>query len=242
MDFSEKDIFVFVHGAWHGGWCWENIEEPLNKKGYVTIAPDLPGHGNRREPISEQTLKSYADDIVHLIDMQDKPVILVGHSMGGAVITMVAEQRPEKIKKLVYLAAFLLMPGQSVNGLDNGIRPIDLMARSEDGKTVMWSEKQVEGFTKDCSEEVKETLYPRLCAEAIEPLVTGVTPTEEHFGIVRRFYIACDDDVAATPEAVDKMLNYYPCERVYKIHADHLAFYSAAKDVVDILDEIASID
>lgn len=241
MVMCPKETFLFVHGAWHGGWCWENIEAPLQERGYVTLAPDLPAHGKRAEPLAEQTLDTYADDVVLLLDKQSEPVILVGHSMGGAVITQAAEKRPEKVKKLVYLAAFMLRPGQSVNGLDNGIRPIDLMARSADGKTVGWSEKQVVAFTPDCTQAVKARLYPRLCPEAIAPLVTGVQPTPERWGRLRRFYIACDDDAAATPEAVKEMLESNPCEKVYSIHADHLAFYSAPKDVIRILDEIARI-
>lgn len=241
MNHSANDTFLFVHGAWHAGWCWETIEPPLQKLGYGTIAPDLPGHGIRKEPIADQTLDSYADDIVRLLDQQPEPVILVGHSMGGVVVTMAAERRPEKVKKLVYLAAFMLKPGQSVNGLDNGIRPLDLMARSLDGKTAPWGEKQVAGFSKNCSEEVKNALYPRLCSEAIAPLITGVNPTQERWGTVRRYFIACDNDVAATPEAVQEMLSNNPCEQVYYLHADHLAFYSAPAELVAILDQIAKI-
>ena len=236
-----SETFLFVHGAWHGGWCWETIEPALRQKGYRTMAPDLPGHGSRTEPIAEQTLESYADDIVRLLDEQKEPVILVGHSMGGAVITMAAEKRPEKVKKLVYLAAFMLKPGQSVNGVDNGIRPIDFSSRTADGKTVPWGEKQVAAFTVDCSEEVKQSLYQRLCTEAIAPLVTGVSPTEKNWGSVRRFYIAADDDKAATPEAVKEMLENYPCEKVWHLKADHLAFYSAPDELIEILDDIAKI-
>ena len=242
MSRPANETFLFVHGAWHGGWCFEKIEQPLREMGYRTLAPDLPGHGARTEAIAEQTLESYADEIVRLLDEQPEPVILVGHSMGGQVITLAAEKRPEKVKKLVYLAAFLLKPGQSVNGLDNGIRPIDLVARSQDGKTAPWSEKQVAGFTRDCTEEIRQSLYPRLCAEAIEPLVAGIQPTQERWGSVRRFYIAADDDVAATPEAVQEMLKNNPCEQVYTLHADHLVFYSAPAELIDVLDRIAKAE
>lgn len=235
-----KETFLFVHGAWHGGWCWETIEPALRALGYNTIAPDLPGHGERKEPISEQTLKSYADEIVKILQEQEEPVILVGHSMGGAVITEAAEKCPEKVKKLVYLAAFMLEPSQSVNGLDNGIRPIDLVARSQDGKTAPWAPPQVERFSVDCTEEIRQQLYPRLCPEAIAPLVTGVHYTPERWGQIRRFYIACDDDMAATPEAVEQMLAYNPCEAVYHLKADHLAFYSAPEKLTKVLDEIAA--
>lgn len=241
MNFQSKDTFLFIHGAWHGGWCWEKIEPSLQTLGYTTIAPDLPGHGSRHETISSQTLESYAADVVKILTEQEEPVILVGHSMGGAVITVAAEKCPEKVKKLVYLAAFMLQPGQSVNGLHNGIRPIDLVARSQDGKTVPWAAPQIERFTVDCPVAIREQLYPRLCAESIDALSTGVDYTADRWGKIRRFFIACDDDMAATPEAVTQMLSYNPCEAVYNLHADHLVFYSAPEALVEVLDAIANL-
>ena len=236
---KSAQIFVLVHGAWHGGWCWEEIEPRLRQLGYQTVAPDLPGHGENTEPLAEQTLDSYAEAIVRVLDKMPEPVILVGHSMGGPVATMAAERRPEKVKKLVYMAAFLLKPGQSVNGLDNGIRPIDLVGRSQNGKTAPWSAEQIKRFSVDCTGEDITRICQRLCEEAIAPLTTGVHPTRERWGSIRRFYIACTDDMAATPESVEEMLANNPCEDVYSLKADQLAFYSAPDELTAILDDIA---
>lgn len=239
---EQKPVFVLVHGAWHGGWCWENIEDGLRKLGYQTIAPDLPGHGERNEDLSEQTLASYAESIAEVLKKQDQPVILVGHSMGGAVITEAAERCPGKIDRLVYMAAFMLENGQSVNGLDNGIRPIDLAARSKDGRTAPWSPAQIERFAVDCSKDDIQKFLPRLCSEAIAPLSTGVSWTKERWGSLRRFFVACTDDKAVTPETVEAMLEKNPCEAVYKLKADHLAFYSAPEELIHILDQIAQTE
>ena len=233
------ESFVLVHGAWHGAWCWENIRDRLQAHGYYCVAPDLPGHGESGELLSDQTLDSYANAVVRVLDQMPAPVILVGHSMGGAVITMAAEQRPEKVKKLVYMAAFLLNPGQSINGIDNGVRPIDLAARSQNGKTAPWSPSQIERFSIDCTSDDRERLYPRLCEESIAALVTGVSPTQERWGRIRRFYIACDHDMAANPETVKKMLENNPCEEVYHLVADHLPFYSSPDELTEILSQIA---
>ena len=236
---DQKQTFVLVHGAWHGGWCWEEIEKRLQAQGYKTIAPDLPGHGGDKADLTEQTLDSYAEAVVKVLDQQSEPVILAGHSMGGVVITMAAEKRPEKVAKLIYVGAFLLKNGQSVNGLDNGIRPIDLYGRSKDGKTAPWSPAQIQRFAVDCSQDVIDKVLPRLCPEAIAPLVTGVSTTKERWGSVRRFYIAGTHDKAATPEAVDEMLKNHPCEDVYEIPADHLIFYSAPDQLTQAMVQIA---
>jgi len=100
--------YVLIHGAWHGAWCWKNIIPFLEKNGHKVVAPDLPGHGEDKRPIAEVTLQAYTDRVCQILDEQSEPVILVGHSMGGVVITQTAEYRPEKIKSL-----YLLSTGQS---------------------------------------------------------------------------------------------------------------------------------
>jgi pimeloyl-ACP methyl ester carboxylesterase len=107
-------VYVLIHGAWHGGWCWDKVVPLLEKEGHKVEAPDLPGHGNDKTPIPEISLQAYADRVCEVLDAQSEPVILVGHSMGGGVISQAAEYRPEKVKTLVYLAAFLLRNGESL--------------------------------------------------------------------------------------------------------------------------------
>ncbi len=100
--------FVLVHGGWSGGWTWEKVVPLLEEAGHQVEAPDLPGHGDDRTPIPQVSLQGYADRICRVLDAQPEPVVLVGHSSGGLVISQAAEQRPDKVKMLVYLAAFLL--------------------------------------------------------------------------------------------------------------------------------------
>jgi pimeloyl-ACP methyl ester carboxylesterase len=88
---------VLVHGAWHGGWCWDKVVRLLNKEGHRVEAPDLPGHGKNKAPIPEVSLQAYSDSICKILDAQSQPVILIGHSMGGVVISQAAEYRPERI-------------------------------------------------------------------------------------------------------------------------------------------------
>ena len=137
----------------------------------------------------------------------------------------------------------MLRDGQSVNGLETGVKPIDLYARSEDGKTAPWSEKQVyERLTNSCSTPDQRYIVDRLGPEAIEPLVAPVNPTEERWGSVRRFYIAAAEDGAADPAAVQRMLAASPCEAAYEVQADHSAFFSAPVELSYVLHTIALKD
>ena len=88
--------YVLVHGAWHGAWCWFKVIPLLEKRGHKVVALDLPSHGRDKTPTSSVTLQSYADRVCQTLDECSEPVVLVGHSMGGVVITQAAEQRPKK--------------------------------------------------------------------------------------------------------------------------------------------------
>jgi len=93
--------FVFVHGACHGGWCWEKLTPLLRAMGHTTHAPDLPGLGKDHTPPASVTLADNVDKIARKLDTIDEPVILVGHSLGGVTISQLAEARRRKIKALV---------------------------------------------------------------------------------------------------------------------------------------------
>ncbi|MGL5001501.1 MAG: alpha/beta fold hydrolase, partial [Casimicrobium sp.] len=135
---ARKPTFVLVHGAWHGGWCWSEVVSLLAAEGFRAIAIDLPGHGYkaklpaayRTQPqdhgalatevsgLAAITLDDYRDYTLNVIRGLVKdgsgPVILVGHSLGGATLTAVAEAEPALIRKLVYLTAFVPVKLDSV--------------------------------------------------------------------------------------------------------------------------------
>jgi pimeloyl-ACP methyl ester carboxylesterase len=110
-------IFVLVHGAWHGGWCWHKVVARLERTGHTVLAPDMKGHGIDRMPPIGTTLDNLGEGIADVVSAQPEPVVLVGHSFGGTIITEVAERMPERIKRLVYLAAFVVPGGQSTREL-----------------------------------------------------------------------------------------------------------------------------
>src|SRR5213594_427487 len=94
--------FVLIHGAWHGAWCWYEIVAGLEEAGQRATALDLPSGGIDGSPPDTVTLEAQADRVIAFLDSLSEPVVLVGHSAGGAVISMVAEARPQKVEKLVY--------------------------------------------------------------------------------------------------------------------------------------------
>ncbi|WP_323000363.1 alpha/beta fold hydrolase [Castellaniella sp.] len=107
--------YMLVHGAWHGGWCWSAVAQRLRQAGHLVHTPTLPGLGERSHLLGPDiTLDTFIRDIEKQLITQDlRDVILVGHSFGGLVISGVADRLPGRLRRLVYLDAFLLPPGKS---------------------------------------------------------------------------------------------------------------------------------
>ncbi len=201
--------FILVHGSWHGAWCWYKIVPLLEKSGHKAIAVDLPGLGRDRTPLSEVSLQSYVDRVWAAIDEQPGRVILVGHSRGGIVISQTAEQRPARIEKLVYLAAFLLPGGQAMlpGALDDrgSLLLPNLVVNEAQGCITIKEEGCREALYGDCSDEDVALATLLLTPDPIAPLVTPLDLSERNFGRVPRVYIETLGDDAITLSAQRRM-------------------------------------
>jgi pimeloyl-ACP methyl ester carboxylesterase len=96
--------FALIHGAWHGAWCWERLLAPLRERGHGVIAVDLPSD----DPAAG--LDAHADAVAGFLVEDD--VVVVGHSLHGLLLPLVAARRP--VRALVYLCAFLPVEGKSM--------------------------------------------------------------------------------------------------------------------------------
>jgi len=236
--------YVLIHGAWHGGWCWDKVVPLLRKQGHKVEAPDLPGHGKDKTPIREVTLQGYANSVCKVLDAQSEPVILLGHSMGGIVISQAAEYRPKKIKTLVYLTAFLLQKGEFLLQVAQGdtealVLPNLIMAEDQSYATIR-AEAVKEVFYGDCPDQDVVRAKSLLCPQAAAPFATPISVTEENFGRIPRVYIECLRDKAISPSVQKKMYTALPCQKVISMDTSHSPFLSAPGALVDHLIPLAS--
>jgi len=114
---TQKPVtYVLVHGAWHGSWCWKRVRKGLHGTGHQVFTPTLTGVGERSHlNAATVDLSTHSADVVNLLLWEDlSDVILCGHSYGGSVIRGTADRVPERIRKLVYLDAFVLEDGESL--------------------------------------------------------------------------------------------------------------------------------
>ena len=114
---SGARIFVLIHGAWHGGWCWERVAQRLAAQGHAVHAPTLAGVAERAHLADEHeiTLESQTAEVVaHIRDHDLRDIVLVGHSYGGFVVSGVAEQVADRIRAIVLLDAFVPDDGKAL--------------------------------------------------------------------------------------------------------------------------------
>jgi len=107
---------VLVHGAWHGGWCWQRVTPLLTGAGHRVFTPTLTGLGDRAHLARPDIdVELHARDLQALFEMEDlRDVVLVGHSYAGMPMSLLAERLPERLAGLVYFDAFVPESGKRV--------------------------------------------------------------------------------------------------------------------------------
>lgn len=239
--------FVFVHGAYHGGWCWQRLSPLLEAQGHSVLTPDLPGHGTDATPYPDLSLDAYVDKIALIIGGHDQPITLVGHSMAGMVISGVAEVLPEALSRLVYLTAYL--PKQTPQQQAESIS--DLMRLAPTPSARKRALVQVSGvdcitvepdelgpyFYNDASDQDVEWVRPHLIPEPVAAFKTAVPLTQDRYGTVPRDYISCRLDRAIPADLQDVMLQRSPCRRAWSMETGHSPFLTAPEALAEILIE-----
>ena len=235
--------FVLISGAWHAGWCWERVVPLLSDAGHRVLAPDLLGTGLDRTPLAHVTLAQWADQIADVVRSEPEPVILIGHSRGGIVISEAAERVPERVRSLVYIAAGLVPNGDSLLAVSNRFVPdfgLDMVTIHSDGTyTVNPDQVRPRLYNKTDPTWIARA-EARLQADPANTLTETVHLSAERFGSVPRAYIETTEDRTVFVELQRAMRNDMPCDPVLTLNSDHCAFYSDPQALTRSLLSIAS--
>ncbi|SDF77121.1 alpha/beta fold hydrolase [Chitinophaga filiformis] len=236
-------VYVLVHGAWQAPYVWDSVQADLVKKGNKVIVVELPGHGSDTTAPYRLSLDVYRDKVINAISEADSSVILVGHSMGGMVITSVAEKIPNKIRKLVYIGAFLPATGQALTDLaysDPGSQLGPLLRPSADQLTLdVKHDSLTYLFINDGSPAVKDLVLANYRAEPAIPFANKVTLTNEGFGSVDKVYIKTMKDIVISPALQDRMIAAAGIKAVYMVNTGHSPFLAEPHTVSALLTEAA---
>jgi pimeloyl-ACP methyl ester carboxylesterase len=237
--------FVLVHGALHGGWCWHKLVPLLEAEGHRVLAPDLPGMGMDRTPLSDVTMGLWADFVAQRSRAAGEPVVLVGHSRGGAVISETAELAPEVALGLVYIAALLLPAGKKPfdAGVAEGAQSAaESLRAASDEISVRVDPEAARGlFYHRASAAEAAWASAQLCPEPLAPNIVPLTVTAERWGRVPRAYIECLDDRVLPIGLQRAMQAALPCDPVVTMDSDHSPFLCAPRVLAAHLANIASV-
>lgn len=236
---SRPAIVVLVHGAWHGAWCWASLQAELDRRGVPSLAVDLPSHG---ASVDDATgLHGHASHLGGLLDRLagrgSGPIVLVGHSYGGAVITQAAAGRDD-VGHLLYIAAFALDDGESVMSALRAMprHDVDLsaaMVPTSDGTaTTLDGTSAPAALYGDAPPEVIAAAIHRLCAQTTSTMTEQITGDPR--SSVDSTYVVCTRDRAVHPE--HQALMATRCTHRLDLATDHSPFLSAVDDVADIVE------
>jgi len=241
---ATKAVFVLIHGGWHNHSAWDRVTPLLKANGFEALTPDLPGAGvnaiapaslglrpfdpgafaAERSPIAGVTQEERTQAVVALVKEAASlsKVILVGHSAGGMTISAVAEQVPDLLLAVVYLAGFLVPNGMPLlamlqhETLSSALAPrlfvgdpaaigatrINVRSTDEAYRSLLKA-----SFYADVSES--EFAYATSQLHCDESNAGALAPSEitpGKFGTVPRHYIRCTQDRAIPLTGQDHMI------------------------------------
>lgn len=225
---AEKPTIVLVHGAWADATGWQDLIPLLQKDGYKVVA-------------SQNPLTSFADDAAttrRLIEGQAGPVVVVGHSYGGAIMTSAAAGNPN-VKALVYVAAFGPEIGEVFGGLLHRFGASDIDAAlvpDAAGYVTIDAAKYRPVFAGDLPE--RETRVMAVTQKPLNSAILGQSLDRAAWKTIPSWYIVAQDDHTIKPE-LQRFMAQRMGARVSELKSAHLVFISRAKDVAKVVVEAA---
>ncbi|GAA4635928.1 alpha/beta hydrolase [Actinoallomurus vinaceus] len=225
--------FVLVHGAWHGGWCWDTLGRRLRELGHtVRVIQQLPSAGPNPAELGD--LRADADLLRAELDAGggDDGVVLVGHSYGGMVISELAGH--PAVRHAVYLTAAFPHEGESLFGLFG--TDADWVAPGPGETLRVVEDRAVEVFYHDCEPAIAKEAAARLVYQS---LASAATPsTCSGWGPIPTTYVIATEDQILTLEVQRELSRR--ASNIIEIASSHSPFLSMPDTLADVLTGIAS--
>jgi pimeloyl-ACP methyl ester carboxylesterase len=238
--------FLFVHGGFHAGWCWDKTIVELEALGHEGVTVDLPGHGARLG--EESNLVNRRDAIVDVMQPGD---VLVGHSGGGFDATLAADARPDLVGHIVYLAAALPREGRTypeAMAMRDSDEELAGDFNADVGEMLSYLHFDDDGamtfadfdgawkyFYHDCDEETARWAFERLDPERFgDTTVTPVSVARFWASDLPRSFILCEQDRSMPRWLADTVARRLGVEQL-TIDASHSPFLSRPRDLAELL-------
>jgi pimeloyl-ACP methyl ester carboxylesterase len=238
-----KSPVVLVHGSWQSESEWEQIKINLTAEGYQVSVVNLPGHGEDTTPASQVEFVDYVNTVKAAVNSYNQPVILVGHSLGGAIITQLAAEIPNKIRKLVYVAGYIPVSGKSVLDyamMDQGslLGPALQHEPAADG-TLGLSNPAADLTNIFCQDGTSEQKQLLLDNYRPEPFAAFLYPLDyqlaDYNKAGKKYYIYTTEDHAISYPFQQQMVATFGITTTYSMNTGHSPFVSQAAEFTEKL-------
>lgn len=191
-------IFVLVHGSWHDGTAWDPVITRLEERGHVAHAPTVAGHGIGVDKAVDH--HDCVQSVVQFITEYDlSDVVLAGHSFGGTVIARVAEEIPNRLRRLIFWNAFVPAPGNSLNDeLPPHYREVFYQLASASGDNTIELPFPIwrDAFIQDADLELATSSYRQLSTEPYQPFLDKLDLTRFYQLEIGKSYLNGTEDNA----------------------------------------------
>ena len=238
---NNKPHFLLIHGAWHGGWVWNEISEILRYQRYSVSTPTLTGLGEKKHLLSSKiTIETFIEDVVnHIIFENLNNIILVGHSFAGSVISGVADRLKDRIQKLIYFDAVILKDGQKpfdIAPKELVKQRIELAKRFGNGISIPAPSADAFGVF-----DVKKSLLleEKLTPHPLSTYQSKLTIKNEIGNGIPLFYIFCNDPVYKSLESSRKVVRKLKWP-IFELNAGHDAMLTHPKETLNLLMKICN--
>jgi pimeloyl-ACP methyl ester carboxylesterase len=224
--------FVLVHGAWHGAWCWERLTPELEERGHRAIGVELPGED------TAAGCADYARVVVAAVGHLSEDLVVVGHSLGGLTIPLVAAVRP--VRRLIFLCAMIPRPGLSL--VEQLKAEPEIFARGFEGAPARdelersyWPDREeaISALYPDCPRQLGEWAVARLRSQARLPNVERC-PLSSWPGVPSS-YVLGKDDAALNPDWCRRAARERLGTAVSELSGGHSPFLSRPDELADAL-------
>ncbi len=240
---AEKPPIVLVHGAFEDAQVWGHVTAKLQADGYKVVAVDLPGRPGAPAAPDKVSLDLYRDTVVTALGKFDRPVVVVGHSFGGIVISDAAEKASEKVKTLVFVAAYLPHDGDSLVSMANKdadakIGP-HLQINKEKGIASIEYSARADLFANGGPDGLRKAIPDLILDEPLAPLATPVHVTAAHFGRVDKVYVHTALDQVISPSFQAQMVASTPVRSQYTLQTGHTPFLTDPDGLANAIEAAA---
>jgi len=238
MELPLSYTFVLVHGAWHGGWCWQRVADRLRGGGHRVFTPTLTGLGERSHLLRTGIdLQTHVADVVNVLKWEGlTDVVLCGHSYGGFVISGVAEEMASAIRSIVFLDAFVPRNGETVQDLTGPAVQDGIRSALQQGDLAI-PPRPAEAFGVNAADRA---WVDRLCVgQPIGTFTDKITLTGARDRIARKSYIRAKSYVNPGFDRAYDALKSDPSWRTYDVPCGHDVMVDAPDRLTEILLEAA---